>query len=309
MRKLIKYFVLLIAVFCHSGNAAILISEFSSPVNDRFSNDPSFIGAGQNFSGVAIADTTASLGAWDDGGRWVTMISPDVFLSVQHASFYPANGQTVTFHTSNDPLGGSTVRTVQSSQRIGTSDIRIGVLDAPLPSSYAYYDYATETFETTGLPPGTVIDTSLAPYYGETAFMFGRSPSTWATSQDMAVGQNVIDRWIVDFDGTHDAVGAIRDSDSDPSFVASEAYLIAGDSGGPLMVDDGFGNLTIVGLNWFSGTLGDGSQINGFSYLGNYSDEIDVFLATNSVPELRQIALFLGLVTALMINRRRNPAL
>ena len=291
-----------------SVQAAIIIDSFSSPAHDRFSNDPSFVANGYNLSGIAIADLNPGTNTSSTDGRWLTMISPNVFLSVHHASFYPPNGQSVTFYSSNDPLGSSTTRTVHSSQRIGTSDIRIGALNTPLPSSYASYDYASASFDLTGVPPGSVVETPLAPYYGENAFLFGRSPTIWATENDIAVGRNVLDRWVVDADGTHDAIGAIRDSVGDSNYSSSEAYLQVGDSGGPLMIDDGFGGLTIVGLNWFIDTLGDESQINGFSYLGNYSDDIDTYLAAHPVPEPRQIALLLAFFAAssCLAKRDRN---
>jgi hypothetical protein len=286
--------------------AAILIDNFSSLAHDRFSNDASFVADGYDLSGVAIADINPASNTSSTDGRWLTMVSRNVFLSVQHANFYPANGQNVSFYASNDPLGGSTTRTVQSSQPIGTSDVRIGVLDAPLPSSYAFYDYASATFDPTGFSAGTVGEAPGAPYYDQNAFIFGRSPTNWVTENDIAVGRNVLDRWVVDAAGTHDAIAAIRDSSGDTNYSSSEAYLQTGDSGGPLMVDNGSGGLTIVGLNWFINTLEDGSQINGFSYLGNYSDDIDAYIAAHPVPEPRQVALLLGLFAVLISIQRRN---
>ncbi|MEO0510218.1 MAG: hypothetical protein AAF065_10205 [Verrucomicrobiota bacterium] len=286
-------------------NGAINIDNFDTLTNDRFANDASFIGAGLDFSGVAIADE-APLTDSDTDGRWLTMISPNVFLSVQHSTFFPNNGQSVTFYASNDPLGGSTTRTVQSSQQIGSSDVRIGVLDSPLPSNYAYYDYATETFDQ-AFPSGAY-DISSAPYYEETAFIFGRSPTPgWDTTQDIAVGRNVLDIWWVDYEGTHEAVVAVYDDVLDPNYVSSEAFLRAGDSGGPVLVDDGMGGLTIIGLNWFSSV----GNFSGFSYLGNYSEEIDAFIAANPVPEFRLFALLAGLCSAAFVisSRKENRGL
>lgn len=279
-------------------SAAINIDGFTSSTNDRFANDPSFVAAGLDLSGVAIANTAA-------GGRWVTMISPNVFLSVEHASFYPANGSTVTFHASNDPLGASATRTVLNSQRIGTSDVRIGVLDTPLPGFIAYYDYATQPLETFS-GPGLLSEMfALSPYYLQDAYVFGRSPTAWATGLDMAVGRNVLDDFAPNVDSTHDAIIAFVDDPGDPNYSAYEAHLQSGDSGGPLMVDDGFGNLTIVGLNWFNGLTGF-PALNGFSYLGDYATEIDAYIAANPVPEPRQLALILGLLAGACLPRRRR---
>ncbi len=277
---------------------AINIDGFSSPLHDRFSNDPSFIANGLDLSGVAIADTAS-------GGRWATMISPNVFLSVQHASFYPANGSSVTFYANNDPLGLSATRTVLNSQRIGTSDVRIGVLDAPLPSFITYYNYATQPLETFGGPGLFSEMFALSPYYLQNAYIFGRSPTAWATELDMAVGRNVLDDFASNIDGTHDAIIAFVDDPGDPNYVTSEAHLQVGDSGAPLMVEDGLGNLTIVGLNWFNGLTGF-PELNGFSYVGDYATEIDAYLAANPVPEMQSFPLVLGIAVAAVLGRRRT---
>jgi hypothetical protein len=276
------------------AQAAINIDSFSTLKNDRFSNDPTFIAAGLDLSGVAIADTSANLGAWDDGGRWMTMISPKVFLSVEHASFYPANGESVTFHQSNDPLGLSAGRTVLSSQRIGTSDIRIGVLNAALPASYAYYAYATQALETFSGPGLPSEQFSLSPYYNADAYLLGRSPTAWSTGLDIAVGQNKLDGWDSDVVGVHDAVMAVRDTISSPNYLPSEALLQVGDSGAPVMVDDGAGNLTIVGMNWFIGSS-PSFDVNGFSYVGDYAVEIQDYLNAHPVPEVAHFGLVTGL--------------
>jgi hypothetical protein len=194
--------------------------------------------------------------------------------------------------------------------------VRIGTLDSPLPSGYAYYDYANTTLDITSTPPtlpaGSLIELPTAPYYGENAFFFGRSPTaSFATETSIAVGKNILDRWVVDASSSHDAVAAIRDEVGDPNFVSSEAYLAVGDSGGPLMVETAPGELTIVGLNWFIDTLGDGTQISGFSYLGNYSSEIDAYISANPVPEPFHFGLASGLLalaaTALRRHQDRNP--
>ena len=279
--------LLVVVGFSKPSRAAIIMDGFSSQTNDRFSNDASFVAAGLDLSGVAIANTSASLGAWDDGGRWATMISPNVFLSVEHSNFHPGTGQNITFYASNDPLGMTQTRTVQSSKNITGSDIRIGVLAAPLSSNFAYYDFADQPLE-------TLADFSSSPYALKNAYLFGRSPTAWATERDMAVGRNVLDGWIADVDGNADAVVAVRNSNGDTNYVSSEAYLQVGDSGGPLIVDDGIGNLSIVGLNWFIDTI-DGKQINGFSYLGDYADDINDYLAQHSIPEPRNAGFLLAM--------------
>lgn len=76
--------------------------------HDRFDNDSSFIADSFDLSGIGIADS----------GRWLTMVSPKVFLSAHH--FYPANDFNVTFYANNDPNGSSLTRTVSHIERIGS---------------------------------------------------------------------------------------------------------------------------------------------------------------------------------------------
>lgn len=273
------------------SGAAILIDGFSSQINDRYSNAPSFVASGFDLSGVTIANTSV-------GGRWATMISPNIFISVHHLNFYPATGENITFYASNDALGTSTTRTVQGSQRIGTSDIRIGTLNSPLPSNYTYYDFANQPLE-------TLTDFANSPYALENAYLFGRSPTSWSTGTDMTVGRNVLDSWRSNVDGSHDSVVAIRNSIGDANYVSSEAYLQSGDSGGPLMVDDGLGNFTIVGLNWYIDTV-NGTDFSGFSYIGDYASEINDYLALNPVPESRHYGLLLGIAGLVLAFLRRR---
>jgi len=63
------------------GHAAINITGYSSTTNDRYRNDPSFIAAGFDLSGITIADENPGLDTSDTDGRWLTMIRPNVFLS------------------------------------------------------------------------------------------------------------------------------------------------------------------------------------------------------------------------------------
>jgi len=275
---------------------AVLIDGFSSDSNDRFANSSSFTADGYDLSGVALSNDS----------KWLTMVSPNVYLSANH--FKPGIGASVTFYGSNDPLGGSVVRTVTNNrERILSSDLWIGTLDSPLPSGYGYYSFATEDITTgTGNGQGSF---NASPYAGENAFIFGRSPNNFAISKDMSVGRNRLDLWwdVVSVKGTVDsAIGSLVDESDDPNYVQHEAYLQPGDSGGPMFVDIG-GNLRLVGINWF---IDDdpASDFNGQSYVGNYDGVIQEFIEANPIPEPSAQALLASALLLAACGTRSRPS-
>ncbi len=265
---------------------AIIIDGFTTMTNDRFSNSASFVAADYDLSGVAL------------NGTWATMVSSNVFLSANH--YHPGVGGTLTFYGSNDPSGPSVTRTVSAGQQIGTSDLWMGVLDSPLPSSYTYYDFATEDIWSR-----TEFDAS--PYAGVNAFLFGLSPTAWPVAQDMAVGRNVLDLWFVEEESAGvDAIGSVVNTSGDTNYVTYEAYIQSGDSGGGMFVDDGTGNLKLVGINWFILSIG-ARNANGQSYVGNYDADISAFIAAHQIPEPSAFLLLAsaGIVLACSSRRRR----
>lgn len=251
---------------------AVVVDGYSSGTNDRFANNPAFVAFGYDLSGVGLANS----------GRWLTLISPNVYLSAYH--FHPNTGDTVTFYASNDPAGTTVTRTVTATaQRLLNSDLWIGVLDQPVPAFIRHYAHATEPI----FNPGQF---ATSPYSNLNGFLFGRSPTTWPVSQDQSVGRNRLDVWFdsVTVGGTtDDALGAQVHTFAEPGYVSYEAFLQSGDSGGPLFVDKtGSGELTLAGINWFiAQDQSTGVWYNGFSYLGNYASDISAFLALYSVPE------------------------
>ncbi len=282
LRRLPAVALVALGIVLPTAQGYIIIDSFSSAKNDRFANNASlFVAAGFDLSGIAISKLVTSDYTFE---RWVTMISPNVYLSAAH--YPPPIGASVTFYASNDPSGQNTTRTISSpAQRIPNSDLWIGTINQPLTSDYTFYDFAVEDIASkAGFESST--------YYLEEAFMFGRSQTaSWPTSQDMAVGRNKLDLWDEEaiVGGTTDsAVVAVRDPSGQRNFVASEAYLQGGDSGGGMFVDDGSGRLKLVGINWFIGTVQIGQttyDVSGFSYVGNYDAEIQAFLDLHSVPE------------------------
>ncbi|MDO8486260.1 MAG: fibronectin type III domain-containing protein [Candidatus Staskawiczbacteria bacterium] len=77
------------------------------------------------------ASPWVSYGNYAKGG---TLISPRHIVFANHASII--NGATIIFVDKNNNI---ITRTLQNQQRVGSSDIEIGVLDSDVPSSIAYY--------------------------------------------------------------------------------------------------------------------------------------------------------------------------
>ncbi len=269
--------------------SAIQIVNFDALTNDRFANDSSFIASQFDLSGVA------------HNGRWATMISENVYITANH--FSPGVGSSMTFYAGNDPSGFSVTREITSNrQRIGDTDIFVGTLDAALPSSFTFYNFATETINTG--PGGGPNSFQNSPYANAEAYAFGRSPTSFPASQNMAVGRNVLDNF-----ASRTAAGAtgasIEATFDGPDGVEFEAMLETGDSGAPLFVENGEGGLTIVGVNWFVGTSG-ADEIFGAAYLGNYSDDIQAFIDANVIPEPATVLLLLSALSGLVAVRRRS---
>jgi hypothetical protein len=270
MQRFLFMLFLLLGGFHLLPLEALTIEGYAANSNDRFANHPDFIAKDFNLSGVAISSD----------GRWVTMISPNVFLTAWH--FTPGTGETVTFHQSNDPNGPSVTRTISGTkEQIGDSDLRLVVLDQPLPEGYTYYTRATES-----LPTG-IFWTSY-PYRNKEHFHFGRSPGAYSTQLDFGVGKNVVDIRKLDVTvsnstATGPAIEAIKNTDS--TAVAYETYALDGDSSAPLMYESS-GALKLVGIAWYRTTSGDPPvpYSTGFSPVGNYNSAINTFLTTHSLP-------------------------
>ena len=99
-----------------------IVANYSGPTNDRFDNDPSFVGAGLDFSGVGRTTN----------GRWATLIGDNYFVTAIH---FPATGN-VQFLADNDPSGTVFQYTVAGSFNVPGTDIRIGYFnEAVIPPS------------------------------------------------------------------------------------------------------------------------------------------------------------------------------
>lgn len=119
---------------------ALVIEGYTPARHDRFASgyptnpvpnsDPSFIGAGYDWSGVG----------WDTNysSRSIALLGPKFFLEANHWK----TGSTVSFFSSDSQLKSYSVQTHSGSLGSNaTSDLCLGVLSSPIPASdqVAYY--------------------------------------------------------------------------------------------------------------------------------------------------------------------------
>lgn len=277
-------------------HAAISIDGFTDVTNDRFANSPNFVAASFNLSGVGRSSS----------GWWITMISPNVFLSAGHTPI--GVGETVTFYAGNDPTSPAISATVGGTEVIGGTDVRLGYLDFPLPASITPYSYTTiqltnSNFTSSGLFQNQVLMNGLSP----TGTGYGASSNT-----NQAAGLNYLEGFQEDYPvggaGVNDTLFAVHNNPGDPGYNYSsfEANLNSGDSGGPLFRING-GVLQLVGINLAVGTTtvnGQPRNISAFTYVGNYSTEIGAYVTLHAVPESSSAAL--AAVGGLILLRRRR---
>lgn len=296
-----SFFLILASLLSRTSNAQIIIDGFTDATNDRFTNSSSFVGAGFDLTGIG------------NGAGWSTLISNNVIITANHSR---ATGIS-SFYESNDPNPPSINRSVGPGQRIGTTDLYLAVLDSPLPPSIKFYDFATEAISAPPFDPDTNPGFSAAgSFQNENAFLFGVSPTVRTNArEDQAVGRNRISGYLEDLPFTtgplagteSDFLILLNDAPSDPDFVQHEALLQGGDSGAPFFVEVN-GELQLLGINSFNGATGDGTQLSGISYIGNYADEINAFISANAVPEPGVLGVGLIAMIGLSTRRRRSLA-
>lgn len=273
---------------------SLSIQNFDPTANDRFADDPAFIGSAYDWSGV---------GRGADGS-WGTMISPNVFISANH--YHPGVSGTLTFYSNNDPSSTPITATIAGGQQIGTSDLWIGYLDSALPSTVENYSYATIPLTTgnyalSGLANSSVLMSGLSPSLGYTA------------TTNQTVGTNRVEGFqaaLTSGGSTGDVLFTIDNQAGDPGYTLTpyEASVNVGDSGSPLMLTSG-GQLTVAGIAWLEGT-GDISpgvtrNLSVYTYTGNYATPIAAFVALHAVPEPAAASLAC-LGAALAFSRRRR---
>lgn len=288
-------------------HADIIISNFNNSVHDRFENNTNFLLHGVDLSAVGMTK-----GGTPPSGKWASLVSRNVIVSAFHAP--PGIGANITFFETNDPNGNYATRSVTSGQRLGMSDIWVGVLDSPVPVTYTPFPFATEDINSSG-------EFQASNLFGATANLFGRSPSHNSKYgndpvTDQAIGENLIDVWVnvgeLDEElGDDPSVGAINNIVGEADYLTHETLLQSGDSGGPVVVVNA-GVPTMVGANWYIGEVdvaqGPGEDLrfySGFSYLGNYDHLVQQIIESHPIPEPSTLAL-VGVGSLVVCLRRRS---
>ena len=296
------------AVLAAAGplGAAISIDGFTAAENDRFANNPSYVANAYDMSPVGRALS----GGAGKGGHWATLISSNVVITADH--YHAGTGQTLYFYPGNDPGASPVTRTITSGMQIGSTDLWLSVLDSPVTPSISVASYATETL--------TEANFSLSTINLQNAFLNGITPTAGGYGSDrrtsQATGRNVIEDFSEDLTlsgNTTDVLITIDNQGIDPNYVSYEAQLAGGDSGAPLFIDSG-GELLLVGIAWAIGEVdidpGPGETLRDasvFSYVGNYSAEIDAFISANAVPEPSPLLfLITGAIPLLLLRRKRG---
>ena len=223
--------------------AAMSIGNFSAAANDRFANNPAFVGIAGDWSGVGRSND----------GHWGTMLTPAAFLSATH--YHPGTGSVMSFFPGNDPGVSAVTRTVIGGQRIGTSDLWIGYLAAPLPTTITHYDFSQVVLTQAGFTSSDL--------YNQPVFMSGLTPTSSGYGANQAtlqtVGTNRLEGFFDDLTvgaSTGDVLETVQNLTGDELYgdylTDYEAQYQGGDSGSPLMMLAG-GKLLLLGVAWAIG--------------------------------------------------------
>lgn len=313
---------ILVAVSLFGAQAhAITVANYSDPTNDRFTNDPSFIGIAYNFSGVGRSTNTADT-------RWATLIGDNYFLSANH--FHPDIGTQIQFTAGNSVSNSMYTYTVAGGFQVAGTDFWIGYTASSIDSSLARYSYSTT-------PANALADTGLS---GVNVFMNGDRVSGLAGSPTShTLGTNQIESFrntgttamntpqtSVNFAeaATFDQIVTFENisGDNTLNFTTHESQVATGDSGSPLFTTSG-GNLIIQGTAWAVATSIPGNFIDTgipgiaddpletrnasfYNYIGSYETELANTIALIPAPIPEPSAFLLICVSIPLIFRRRR---
>lgn len=252
---------------------ALQLRSYLPAVHDRFTGfpaapvmNPGFLHGSARFTGVGwyVADTR----------RQFTLVTSQHFLCATH--FTPVVGGIVRFV---DSTGAVIERSVVSvtpvpNDSAGSSDIAVGKLDAPLPSTVAFYPWLNLAEEEAAL--------------GARLMVFGRIARG---------GSGVLDGFeTVDETGIADT-RCLRFDYRNAVGGANDCKFEGGDSGSPCFVTVN-GMPVLVGTNSAVGT-GEGFVANFSAYVPHYAARIDAILATDGMAMTPVFSSAAGLVTRL----------
>jgi hypothetical protein len=300
-------FTACVSIFLGLGSVALGDMQIlSAPPSqtDRFSGSGNFAfsqydfsGVGNTSSGTGVSGTSGNFDAAGIGtGQWGTLISPTYFLTANHdappvgssLNFYAnpsaANGYSAQIIVTDQVVSETQLTFVNGSGQTVASDLELGRLAAPA-TGVTYYSIAADN---QAALTGAQIITVGRPY---------------------RVGTNTIGGVLSDVTVPGASQGdSLFYTYSTSSTNPFENYLISGDSGGPGFVVGPNGQLQIVGINWWNGTVNFGSgdvQASGDTYVPEYAAEINAIIG---VPEPSSLILSavggLGLITFLRRRRR-----
>ena len=275
-----------------SVSADISIANFTDATNDRFTDDPTFIGAGYDFSGVA-----RTVG----GGRWGTLISPNTMLTARH--FASPIGSTFQFYPGNDPNATPFEAVVVDVQRVGFTDLSIAILDRNVDPSIAIYDFAKDEYS--GPPPVTTtnddgtsstqtffnVDPNEVDIVGDRILVFGVSPTDSSdVTTDQAIGENLVlgfsENVIFGSNTDNDSIILQKDAAGSNNFLTHETHVRGGDSGAPnFLIDSATNQLVLIGVNSFKldGAAPSTFLSTGVTYTGNQVDEMNAIIEANAI--------------------------
>ncbi len=264
--------VVALVLAASAARADMIIDGFTNATNDRFTNDASFIAGAYNLSAIGKS-----------GNRWGTLISSNVIISANH--FHPTVGSSITFYATNDPGGATASRTIVAEERLGNTDLWIGILNEPLPGTYQPLAFTDVTLSSS-------LQFNQSDFADAEIFMVGKSPTSPNVALDTGLGKNRMSSFqssITVSGATGPTIIALEDIATDSDYVSYEAYLQDQDSGAPMLMDIE-GELTIIGMNWFIGSTDidpspiseDRRNLTGFSYVGNYGSDIQAIITAYS---------------------------
>jgi hypothetical protein len=234
-----------LALCAFEAKAALTVQGYSpatAGMYDRFLNDPSFIGAGNNWSGVGHGINTVTNA---DIGSWGTMISPSYFISANHFSPSVVGANALRFYYTNSTSGGFEDHSFTAIGAIAGSDLWLGKLNTPVSSNVAKYPIVSvpDNASYGGLPI-TVVGLS-SPFPGNaTSFRLGTNNIDVQNSLDH--GAPVVQ---VNAEGT---TGYTYTFDYTAGAGASEALLESGDSGAPNFYKLNGNMPAVIGINWYN---------------------------------------------------------